>query len=750
MRNPMNRRVIREMKGELGKYVVIFLFMIAVVSVASGFFVADASLKKAYDNSFDKYNIEDGNLELAVKPDSDVIASLEEENIKLYENFYADLGSVDGSKVRVFKVRDEVNKICLLEGDMPESEDDIALDRLYMKSNELKLGDTIEIGGKDRKIVGMVALPDYSALYENTTDFMFDTEKFGVGTVTEKAFSAIDEDKLHYSYSWKYNSPPDEVFGKEASDKSEDLLKAVSKKAQLMNFAATCSNPAIKFSGNDIGHDRIMFVVMLDMLVGIIAFVFAVTTSNTITKEASVIGTLRASGYTKGELIRHYMAAPIIDLLAASVVGNILGYTCMKDIMAEMYLGSYSLVSYETLWNADAFIDTTIIPLIILAAINYFMLASKLSLSPLKFLRRDLKRRQRKKAFKLNTKIPIMLRYRMRVLFQNIPGYVTMFFGIFFASVIMIFALLFEPLLDNFSKDTKNSMIAQHQYILKAPVETSDDKAEKFAAGGLVIRNGDFKEDVSFYGITDNSRYFHADIESGKVDVSSAYADKYRLKKGDEITLYEEFGDEKYKFIIGDIYDYPSTLAVFMDIRDFNETFGLDEDYFTGYFSDRELDDIDSRYIASEITIDDLTKTSRQLKRSMGNMMSIFIVLGVAVIVLVVYMLSKVMIEKNAQSISVAKILGYSSGEVSGIYLRTTTIVTLVSLVLCMPLVSVALDALWRGMMMSYGGWLAPDVPFSAYVKTILLGAATYVATALLLKRRINHIHMDEALKNTE
>ena len=171
---------------------------------------------------------------------------------------------------------------------------------------------------------------------------------------------------------------------------------------------------------------------------------------------------------------------------------------------------------------------------------------------------------------------------------------------------------------------------------------------------------------------------------------------------------------------------------------------------FTGYFSDRELDDIDSRYIASEITIDDLTKTSRQLKRSMGNMMSIFIVLGVAVIVLVVYMLSKVMIEKNAQSISVAKILGYSSGEVSGIYLRTTTIVTLVSLVLCMPLVSVALDALWRGMMMSYGGWLAPDVPFSAYVKTILLGAATYVATALLLKRRINHIHMDEALKNTE
>ena len=187
-----------------------------------------------------------------------------------------------------------------------------------------------------------------------------------------------------------------------------------------------------------------------------------------------------------------------------------------------------------------------------------------------------------------------------------------------------------------------------------------------------------------------------------------------------------------------------------MDIDEFNETFDLDKDYFTGYFSDRELDDIDSKYIASEITIDDLTKTSRQLKRSMGNMMIIFVVLGVAVIILVVYMLSKVMIEKNTQSISVAKILGYSSGEVSGIYLRTTTIVTLASFVLCVPLVGLALDVLWRGMMMSYGGWLAPDIPVTAYIKTILLGAVTYIATALLLKRRINRIPMDEALKNTE
>ncbi len=750
MRNPMNRRIPREIRAEAGKYAVIFLFMLAIISVASGFFVADASLKKAYDESFEKYNMEDGNLEFAEKPDDSLISSIEEADVKLFENYYLDKKSVGGSTVRVFRIRTEVNTICLLSGDMPESNSEIALDRLYMKSNSLYIGDEISLGGESFTICGKVALPDYSAMFENNNDFMFDTEKFGVGAVTPEAFDRIAGSDIHWSYSWQYDSPPSDRFGKEANDMSQELLASVSQKAQLVNFIPVCRNSAITFSGEDIGGDRVMFLVMLYMLVVIISFVFAVTTSNTITKEANVIGTLRASGATKHELIRHYMAAPVIVLLIASLIGNILGYTLLKDFMADMYLGSYSLVSYKTLWNADAFIDTTIIPLLILMAINYIMLRSKLSLSPLRFLRRDLKRRQRKKAFKLNTKIPILIRYRLRVLFQNIPGYITIFVGLFFASVVMVFSLLFNPLLNNFEDDAKESMLAPHQYFLKVPYETAEETAEKFAAGSLKKVRGDFSENVSVYGITPGSRYYSSDIPEGTVEISSAYADKYRLHKGGKITLREEFSDVEHSFRIGGIFDYPSTIAIFMDIDDFNREFGMEEGSFTGYFSENELADVPAEAIASELTVDDLTKTSRQLKRSMGNMMKVFTILGIAVIILVVYILSKVMIEKNTQSISVAKILGYDSNEISGIYLRTTTIVTIASLILCMPLVGSALNVIWRLMMMDYAGWLSPKIPFSAYVKTVLLGTVTYIVTSFVLKRRINRIPMDEALKCTE
>ena len=619
-----------------------------------------------------------------------------------------------------------------------------------MKSNDLKQNDTIIIDEHNYKITGIIALPDYSALYKDISDFMFDTEKFGVSVVTNEGFDQVNDNNIHYSYSWKYKSPPSEIFSNEAKEQGDGLIKALSSKGGIVNFVPTCRNSAIKFAGNDLGHDRIMMLVMLDMLIVIISFVFAVTTSNTITKEANVIGTLRASGYTRLEMLRHYLAAPVIVLLAASVIGNLLGYTILKDFMADMYLGSYSLVSYKTLWNADAFIDTTVIPLIILITINTIMLAFKLTLSPLKFIRRDLKRHQRKKAFKLNTKIPIITRYRLRVLFQNISGYLTMFVGIFFACVIMVFSQLFNPLLDKFSKDSINSMIAQYTYILKTPAPTENEEAEKFAAGTLKIVRGDFSEDVSIYGLTENSHYFHSNIEKDTIEVSSAYADKYRLKKGDHITLTDEYGIKEYEFNISNIYDYPSSLVVFMDIDYFNTTFGYDKDYFSGYFSDSKLDDIDEKLIATEITENEVTKTSRQLRRSMGNMMSIFVVLGIAVIILVIYMLSKVMIEKNAQSISVAKILGYEPHEISGIYLRTTTIVTILSFLLCIPLVAKALDILWRGMMMEYPGWLSPDIPPIAFIKAIIIGIITYSVTTLLLKHKINKVPMDEALKNVE
>ena len=61
MKNPLRKRLLRELRQEMGKYLVVFILMVATIGFVSGFLVADGSMLTAYDNSFEKYNIEDGN-----------------------------------------------------------------------------------------------------------------------------------------------------------------------------------------------------------------------------------------------------------------------------------------------------------------------------------------------------------------------------------------------------------------------------------------------------------------------------------------------------------------------------------------------------------------------------------------------------------------------------------------------------------------------------------------------------------------
>ena len=64
MKNPLFKRLPYILKDEIAKYLIIFLFMAGSIGLISGFLVADGSMIKAYNDSFDKYNIEDGHFRL--------------------------------------------------------------------------------------------------------------------------------------------------------------------------------------------------------------------------------------------------------------------------------------------------------------------------------------------------------------------------------------------------------------------------------------------------------------------------------------------------------------------------------------------------------------------------------------------------------------------------------------------------------------------------------------------------------------
>ena len=760
MRNPLNKRFLRELKGELAKYIVIFVFMTAVIGLISGFLIADGSMYDTYNKSFEKYNIEDGNFELYSKADESVIDKLEKENVTIYENFYKEEIVVrhnnikndedSQSTLRFYVNREEIDKVDLMEGSLPEDINEIAIDRMYAENNDIKVQDTLTVGSRILKVTGLVALSDYSSLFSDNSDTMFDSLKFGVGVVSQKCFDAYDDTHIHYVYSWFYDNKPED--DKEAKLMADDFMKTISSNAILVNYIPQYINQAIHFTGDDMGSDKAMMIVLLYVLIVIMAFVFAVTTNNTIVKEANVIGTLRASGYTRGELLRHYILLPIIVTILGALVGNILGYTVFKDIFAAVYYESYSLPTYHTLWNADAFLLTTVVPVIIMLAINIVIIGCRLKLSPLKFLRRDLSGKQKKKAMRLPA-FRFFNRFRLRIIIQNMPNYITLFIGILFANVLLLFGIMLGPMLTHYQNEITDKLIAKHQYVLKALVDVDDNAAEKYCVKTLATIEGRLKsEDVLVYGVKDNSIYADintASLKDNEVYITNGYADKFRIKKGDKITLKEKYDDNEYEFTVKDMYDYPSSFAIFMSDAAFKNVFDKSEDYYSGYFSDNILD-IDEKYVATQITLDDLTKVSRQVDRSMGETFNLVKIFAVVLFAVLMFLLTKLIVEKNTTSISMVKILGYSNREISRLYVTSTTIVVVLSVALSIGLSVVIMNYLFRVFMEEMSGWISCYYAPHIFPVMFILNITVYAVISFFMMAKIKKIPMDEALKTVE
>lgn len=991
MKNPLTKRLPREFAKDATKYIAIFIMMVLLISVCSGMRVANESLKAAYHDSFELYNIEDGHITLDKALPDEIKEKFENGMaMKIYGSFYFDeYISETGATVRVYKQSDELNKPCLLSGELPSQDSEIAIDRVFAKNNGINIGDTVTLNGKSLEITGFIALPNYSTLFENNTDSMFDSINFSVAVMTDGGFDSVGSRNIGHNYAWLYNEPcADGIEAAERSEKFLDLLEDeltaydeaiverqvdeitdrlekaseeyadiyknsfekkvesitetvqkgaekygeiykaslekkitevtqnVSKGAEeyaalyastgqkpaksdlsieaddftfeiiensvtammtgteyempseqefldayidsvekpskeeltvetddfifgiiensaaaairgeeyeapseekfkerylntvdkpkkeelsvplddylfgiienavdaeingreyempedeafeyeidktdiiaVENYVPRYLNQAITFAIEDIGGDEAGTMVMCYMMIAVIAFIFAVTISNTIVSESGVIGTLRASGYTKGELIRHYMILPVIVTLAAAAVGNVLGYTVMKDFCVNLYRNSYSLTTYKTLWDMSAFLISTAGPIVLMLLINLTVLVSKLKLSPLKFLRHDLKKNRNKKAMRLNTKIPFRTRFSLRIFFTNLPGYIVMIVGILFGAVLISFGDMFPRMLDSYKDIVIRDMISEYQYVLydwEEAGEVTDTNAEKYASSSFdYSKEGFLTDSITVYGIEKDSRYIHAEIPEGKALISTGISEKFGLKAGDTVRLDEKYKrDSSYEIKIGGVYDYQSSLAIFMNIEDYNSTFGEKKGYFTGYFSDINLTELDEEDIAAVITASDYTKLSDQLTVSMGGMMGIFKWFGALFFVIVVYVLCKQVIERNFQSISMTKILGFRNGEIGGLYIASTTIAVILGLAVSVPFIDIAMRAIFKGylytMMTGYIPYVISPV---TYIVTVSTGLVCYAVVALLQMRKVSKVSKSEALKNVE
>ncbi len=725
------------------------MFMTLLVAMISGFLVADKGCTDAYNRSFTSQKVEDGHVSFQSALTKDQIKRIEKK---------ADIALVDlryfeeewkSSNIRVYENQNQMNVASVLEGKLPTKRNEIALDRMFAQNNDIQVGDTITLKSKKLHVVGLIALPNYSSLFESNSDMMFDSLHFSVALMSSEGFTQIKSNHMVYNYGWFYDSKVDHTnkeVSKEASDKVMETL--MEEGLVMREYVPRYLNQAITFVGEDLSGDKAMFVVFDYILTLVIAFVFAITMNNTIQSQSRTIGTLRASGYSKGQLIAHYMIVPMIVGSVASLIGTILGYTLFNDYFVELYYGSYSLGVFEASWNAEAFLLTTCVPLIILFVVNFIMFRRIFRFSVLSFLRQDLYRKNNRRAFHLSSRLSFLTRFRLRILFQNIPSYFTLFVGIFIGGVLMIFSLMFIPMLDAYRDVIIEDRICDYQYVLKQEVDINNDQAERYKMTSLVTTDTAYLEDeINIYAIEEESAYVKG-VDG--VEISSSVANKYNLVKGDYITLKDPYyHKKKVKLKIDGVTDYMTGMAIFMDMDTFEDQ--IDAQSVVGYFSNEKLSELDDVYVSKIITKKDLTKVSDQLTVSFRNMVGIFVGIGGVIFVLLMFLLSKQIIERNQQSIAMTKILGFTTKEIARLYIVATGIVVMVSLIVIVPLIDIALRWVFESYLYHMiTGYFPYMIDPMCYIKMIGIGIACYLVIVWVQYMKLGRIHLSEAIKEAD
>lgn len=687
--------------------------------------------------------------------------------VKIHPFFYKnqledhDLDGQEDGKIRLYQKTEKMNLADVLEGKLPESEDEIAIDRMHARNVGLKVGDTIGVGKETYTISGLIAYVHYSSLFEKNSDSMFDAITFNVGMLTDEGFHKI-KGNTHYSYAWTYESRPKDQY--EEKEFSDSLLKVLLSQGivyenEAKDFLPAYENQAIQFAPDDIVRDRAWGGLLLSILMGVIAFIIAITTTNTIHTEASQIGTLKALGYTKGELVRHYISPPILVTLIAAILGNVLGYSIFKDVVVGLYYNSYSLPTYKTLWDGEAILKTTMIPCLIMLTVNFIIVSRAMKYSSLDFLRKDFKKNKSKRSIRLpNWKF--FNRFRTRVILQNIPNYCMLAVGILFVSVLLSLAIGLPDSLDYYKTHASSMMIAAHQYILKdyedegKMISTNTDGAEKFTLRILSRKVENHEEDINVYGLADKSNYIQIehfeDLEDNEIYITKSYQDKFQVNEGDTVLLREKYENKSYAFKVVGIYDQSTQIAIFMPIKKSNPLFDKETDFFNGYFSNRKMDDLDEDMIYTVITEKDITKLADQMEHSMGAFMTYFQALCLPLAVILMFLLTKIIIEKNSKAISMTKILGYTNREISKLYIRSTTIFVIIFACCSIFLGNIIMRFYWRDMMRMMSGWFEYRTSSMGRIKIFSIILIAYLIVMTLDFHRIKKIPMDAALKNVE
>lgn len=737
----INKRAARSIKKNISFYIISTILTVLICILIIAPMSTGHNMTNVIDKFVDDYKAEDAEFVTYNPISDDDMAKLENDydvimEYSRYKDIKIDTGDLEGSTIRVFDMPEKLNLCNVRDGRMPES-GEVLLTQNFADAHDIKVGDTVNVGEYSYKVSAFATKADYIYMLEKLSGYV-EKDKFAVMMACHDDYDKIDADETAY-YSIRYNR-----------DNSKEVRAKLNDDYVIASYLAATTNTRISMPVNEgdavtnmaTMYAPIMFIIVLALIVMVLG--------RNIRNEQYLLGTFLALGFSKKQIVRHYMRFGMLPGIVGSVIGIVAAIPVTKAISYFYIEYDFEKLEYTVTYDVSSILTALILPTVIYCLAIAVQASRLLRKSPVDLLRNTGKDSKAIGIMK-NSRAKTQSKMRIRSVLGHPGRSIVTTIGVCVAAFCIMAGLIMDDSLDSLMHDGLTSSVKyNYLYRLNSLGEGEPDEGEALFQNYYEVDGNTVQ--LSTQGIDEGSKYFPDKTDTGeKLDLdkyylTSAAAETYGVKTGDELTFCNIADLKEHKVKISGVVTDNTHCYLYTSRENATELAGVESGVYNCIISDTKLK-LDKDLVASETS---MAVSADTMENIMGPMNAIIVgieVLGIILGVFVLYLVINMIVSEMGTNISVMKVLGFSKREITNRVLNVNHILVCIGFLIGIPAAYAFVKVGYADTIENYGMLLAPVVKVKAVIIGFVLTWITYEISLLLQKRKISRIDMVESLK---
>ncbi|MCY6369435.1 ABC transporter permease [Clostridium ganghwense] len=689
------------------------------------------------------------------------------------KNIYLRLISIDLSKDF------HLNSPILMEGNnLKNNSNNILVDTNFLKANNLKIGDKINLIIEGKKIEftisGTEMSPDFVYAMKSGQDLFPNPEAFGIAYIP---YDVIQ------SYLKEKNSVNDISFTLEDDveyENVEDDIKAQLEKYSLMAMYPRKDQPSNLMLTQELSGLEGMAKSLPIMFLGIAGFILYIMLKRTIEQQRGQIGILKSFGYSSGEVLYHYMSYAVFVGIIGGALGGISGIVLAQP-MTEMYKAYFSIPNLTSSFSFYYMLLGIIIALVTSLIAGFQGSKKVLKLHPAEAMRAETPKEANKT---IAERIKLFWnslngqgKMAVRNIFRNKGRSLFTLVGVMFAFSLMCTYFNAFSLFDvMFNDQYEKVQIYDCKLSFETPISSDSAlrdiqhrKEVKLVEPMLKIpsklTNQWHEKDVPIIGLTKGSQLYNIlDKNNNKIKLpdsgvvlSERAAELLDAKVGTVLQFESPLlGDEKKKIYVAKIVPQYLGMSGYMNIDALSELIG-NEEMATSMMlkiEDGDIKNFKEHYNKSSVITGievkaELVKKINELMQSSKAMIWSFLIFSIIIGFIIIYTSSVISFSERERELASLRVLGFTEKEVLEVLSVEQFFISIFSVLLGIPVTKGMMSALAKSF--SNDLYTMPSIiKFEAIAAGIIGTVISLFIAKAALNRKINKLNLVDVLKERE